>query len=56
MMAADKFKIGWIGIGIMGNPMCGHIMDAGYDLSIFARTRWKFCRMSMTSIFIDIFF
>jgi 3-hydroxyisobutyrate dehydrogenase len=40
-MAQDKLKIGWIGTGIMGNPMCGHIMDADYDLSIFTRTQQK---------------
>ena len=40
-MTADKFRIGWIGTGIMGNPMCGHIMDAGYELSIFTRTQQK---------------
>jgi 3-hydroxyisobutyrate dehydrogenase len=41
IMAADKFRIGWIGTGIMGNPMCGHIMDAGYGVSIFTRTQQK---------------
>ena len=40
-MTADKFRIGWIGTGIMGNPMCRHIMDAGYELSIFTRTQQK---------------
>ena len=40
-MAQDKPKIGWIGIGIMGNPMCGHIMDAGYGVSVFTRTQQK---------------
>jgi len=40
-MAQDKPKIGWIGIGIMGNPMCGHIMDAGYGVSVFTRTQHK---------------
>ena len=40
-MAQDKPKIGWIGTGIMGNPMCGHIMDAGYGVSVFTRTQQK---------------
>jgi len=40
-MAQDKPRLGWIGTGIMGNPMCGHIMDAGYELSIFTRTQQK---------------
>jgi 2-hydroxy-3-oxopropionate reductase len=24
--------VGWIGLGIMGRPMAGHLIDAGYDL------------------------
>ncbi len=40
-MAQDKPKIGWIGTGIMGNPMCGHLMDAGYGVSVFTRTQHK---------------
>ncbi len=27
-------KIGWIGIGKMGNPMAGRLMDAGYELYV----------------------
>jgi len=27
-----KEKIGWIGTGVMGKSMCGHLIDAGYDL------------------------
>lgn len=34
-------KIGWIGTGVMGNAMCGHLLDAGHQLSIFNRTRDK---------------
>ena len=40
-MEQDKPRIGWIGTGIMGNPMCGHLMDAGYRLIVFTRTRQK---------------
>ncbi len=40
-MAQDKPRIGWIGTGIMGTPMCGHLMGAGYMLSIFTRTQQK---------------
>ena len=25
-------KIGFIGLGIMGLPMAGHLMDAGYEM------------------------
>lgn len=31
--------IGWIGTGVMGASMAGHLLDAGYELSVFNRTR-----------------
>jgi len=34
-------KIGWIGTGIMGGPMAGHLQAAGHELYIFTRTRDK---------------
>lgn len=34
-------RIGWIGTGIMGAPMCGHLMKAGYALTITTRTKAK---------------
>ena len=36
-----KEKIGWIGTGVMGKSMCGHLIDAGYDVSVFNRTKEK---------------
>ncbi len=32
-------KIGFIGIGVMGRSMAGHLMDAGFELHLFTRTR-----------------
>jgi 3-hydroxyisobutyrate dehydrogenase len=32
-------RIGWIGTGVMGLPMCGHVMDAGHEVSVHNRTR-----------------
>lgn len=29
-------KIGFIGLGIMGTPMAGHLIDGGHDLSLFS--------------------
>ena len=29
-------KIGFIGLGIMGLPMACHLMDAGYEMHIYA--------------------
>ncbi len=34
-------KIGWIGTGVMGKSMCRRLMEAGYQASIFTRTREK---------------
>ena len=40
-MAASKQKIGWIGVGRMGSPMAERLLKAGYDVSIWNRTRAK---------------
>ena len=40
-MAQNKQKIGWIGMGRMGFPMAERLLKAGYDLSIWNRTRAK---------------
>ena len=34
-------NIGFIGLGVMGSPMAGHISNAGYSLKVFNRTRKK---------------
>ncbi len=34
-------KIGWIGIGVMGKSMAGHLQAAGHELYIFNRTKSK---------------
>ncbi len=31
-------KIGFIGMGIMGQPMAGHLVKAGYDVTVYNRT------------------
>jgi 3-hydroxyisobutyrate dehydrogenase len=36
-----KTRIGWIGTGVMGASMCGHLIDAGFSATVFNRTRWK---------------
>ena len=40
-MAEKKQKIGWIGMGRMGYPMAERLIKAGYDVSIWNRTRSK---------------
>lgn len=34
-------KIGWIGLGVMGEPLCQHLMNAGYPVSVFTRSKDK---------------
>jgi len=40
-MAQNTQKIGWIGMGRMGYPMAERLIKAGYDVSIWNRTRAK---------------
>ncbi len=37
----NKQKIGWIGTGVMGISMAGHLIRNGYSLSIYNRTKAK---------------
>ena len=30
-------KIGWIGAGIMGQPMVIHLLNKGYEVHVYAR-------------------
>ncbi|MDO9591739.1 MAG: NAD(P)-binding domain-containing protein, partial [Erysipelotrichaceae bacterium] len=34
-------KIAWIGTGVMGNSMVSHLIDAGYPVSIYTRSKEK---------------
>ncbi len=34
-------RIGWIGTGVMGHSMAGHLIDAGYSLTVYNRTAAK---------------
>jgi 3-hydroxyisobutyrate dehydrogenase len=40
---AEKGKtvVGFAGLGVMGQSMAGHILDAGYDLLVYNRTKEK---------------
>lgn len=35
----EKTKVGWIGTGVMGLSMCGHLIDAGYPAVVYSRTK-----------------
>jgi 3-hydroxyisobutyrate dehydrogenase len=32
-------RLGWIGAGLMGSPMCRHLLDAGHELTVNSRRR-----------------
>jgi 3-hydroxyisobutyrate dehydrogenase len=34
-------RLGWIGTGIMGRSMCGHLLAAGHEVAVYTRTRAK---------------
>ena len=34
-------RIGWIGTGVMGASMCGHLIDAGFSATVHTRTKEK---------------
>ncbi len=36
-----RTRIGWIGTGVMGASMCGHLIKAGFAATVFNRTRDK---------------
>jgi len=40
-MAAEKPRIGWIGVGVMGHSMCGHLLAEGYATTVHTRTAAK---------------
>jgi 3-hydroxyisobutyrate dehydrogenase len=38
---SEKTKIGWVGTGVMGRWMCQHVMDLGYQMTVYNRTKAK---------------
>ncbi|MBP1737806.1 MAG: 2-hydroxy-3-oxopropionate reductase, partial [Deltaproteobacteria bacterium] len=34
-------KVGWIGTGVMGRSMAGHVQAAGHELYVYNRTKAK---------------
>jgi 3-hydroxyisobutyrate dehydrogenase len=36
-----KTRIGWIGTGVMGASMCGHLLGRGFGVTVYSRTRQK---------------
>ena len=40
-VSPGKTPIGWIGTGVMGRSMCGHLVEAGFQVTTYNRTRQK---------------
>lgn len=40
-ISPGKTRVGWIGTGVMGNSMCGHLLKAGFTATIYSRTKDK---------------
>lgn len=40
-IAPGKTNLGFIGTGVMGSSMCGHLLDKGYKVHIYSRTKSK---------------
>jgi 3-hydroxyisobutyrate dehydrogenase len=40
-MTTSSKRIGWIGTGVMGASMAGHLMEAGHSLTVNSRTKSK---------------
>lgn len=36
-----KTRLGWIGTGVMGKSMAGHLMDRGFSMTVFNRSKDK---------------
>ena len=34
-------RVGWIGTGVMGGSMCGHLRQKGYPVAVYTRTKAK---------------
>ena len=40
-ISPNVVRIGWIGTGIMGKSMCRHLQEAGYNITVYNRTKSK---------------
>ena len=40
-IAPGQTRIGWIGTGVMGSSMCGHLLAAGFSVTVYNRSRSK---------------
>jgi len=40
-VAAGSTRLGWIGTGVMGRSMCGHLMAKGFSMTVYNRSKAK---------------
>jgi 3-hydroxyisobutyrate dehydrogenase len=40
-ISPETVRIGWIGVGVMGASMCGHLLNVGFSATVYNRTRRK---------------
>lgn len=40
-ISPQKTRLGFIGTGVMGRSMCGHLVAAGYQTAVYSRTKEK---------------
>lgn len=40
-ISPGKTKLGWIGTGVMGSHMAGHLMSAGFEMTVYNRSQSK---------------
>ncbi|MFV2070667.1 MAG: NAD(P)-dependent oxidoreductase [Pirellulales bacterium] len=41
LVSPQQTRLGWIGTGVMGASMCGHLLKTGFTVTIHSRTRSK---------------
>jgi 3-hydroxyisobutyrate dehydrogenase len=41
VIGPGRTKIGWIGTGVMGASMCGHLIAKGFSATVYSRTKSK---------------
>lgn len=41
LAAPSETRVGWIGTGVMGGPMCQHLQNARYRMTLYTRNRTK---------------
>ena len=40
-VSPGKTRLGWIGVGVMGTSMCGHLLAKGFSVTIYNRSRGR---------------